>query len=108
MPGRAILSAAVKSLSERSSALLVLSQSAVALMPERPITSAEAMPLALDQSVMKPGAPIPAISIAPLIMPSLMTLPPSSSSQLVLSGPSPAFSACFSSRFWSCITMSGR
>ena len=108
MPGKAILSEDLKSFSEFTAGLLVFIHRAVEDRPLTPTTSTLGMPLALDHSVMKPGAPVPAMSREPAIMASLMTLPPSSISQLTLSGPRPAFSACFSRSFWSSITMSGR
>ncbi len=54
------------------------------------------MPLALAQSVTKPGAPVPAKSSVPAIIASLMTLPPSSVSQVTLMSPRPAALARFS------------
>lgn len=82
--GSAILSVAVKSLSDFNSGLFDISQSEVELIPETPTTSTPGMPLALAQRVTKPGAPVPAKSSVPAIIASLMTLPPSEHQQVIL------------------------
>ncbi len=73
-----------------------------------PITSVLGLPRPFDHRARKPGAPVPAMSSAPEIIASLMTLPPSSVSQLTLTSPRPALAAWDSRNFFSCITKSGR
>jgi len=57
MPGTAMRSAGVKSLSEAIRGTLLFSDNAVVDSPDMPITSTFGMPRARAQSSMNPGAP---------------------------------------------------
>ena len=108
MPGRAILSAGVKSARALMPGRLVLSDRAQVLIPHSPTTSARGMPRALAHRVTKPGAPVPAMSSAPASMASLMTLPPSTTCHVTSAGGRPDAAIAASSRRRSRMTIKGK
>ena len=108
IPGTAMRSLSLKSLSDFTLGLRVIRYSDEELIPARPRISTAGLSLALAHSVRKPATPIDATSSAPESIASLMTLPPSSTTYVALISPSPATFVCFSRSFSLSITMSGR
>ena len=77
MPGTAMRSLSLKSLSDLTSGLRVIRYSDDELIPDSPRISIAGLSLAFAHSVRKPATPIDAMSSAPESIASLITLPPS-------------------------------
>src|SRR5438034_2356975 len=104
--GTAILSFSVKSLIDCTSGLRTLRYSGYVVIADMPLTWTLA--LVLSHSVISDGAPTEMNWMAPLMIPSFITLGPATLTQLTLISPSPSPFACFSTSLSRSITISGR